>query len=102
MKPKKLEFLAILCFAFMLLIPRFPFETLQPEFTNTIYDDSLAAGWLNWSWATTDLAVSSPVHSGSHSIGVTFGAWQGFFLHIEGRLDLHETDEIDFDYIIGP
>ena len=81
MKPKKLEFLAILCFAFMLLIPRFPFETLQPEFTNTIYDDSLAAGWLNWSWATTDLAVSSPVHSGSHSIGVTFGAWQGFFLH---------------------
>ena len=30
------------------------------------------------------LAASSPAHAGAHSIAVTYGAWQGLFLHHPG------------------
>jgi hypothetical protein len=46
-----------------------------------IYTDSLAPGWDNWSWAAVDLAAAAPVHSGSRSIAVTYGAWEGLYLH---------------------
>lgn len=46
-----------------------------------IYTDALAVGWSDWSWATVDLQAAAPVHSGSHSIAVTYGAWQGLYLH---------------------
>lgn len=49
-----------------------------------IYTDVLAAGWQNYSWATVDLSASSPVHTGTASIAVTYGAWQGLFLHNPG------------------
>ena len=43
-----------------------------------VYDDALENGWENWGWATLNYANTSPVHSGSDSISVTFsGAWQG-------------------------
>ena len=44
-----------------------------------IYTDSLMNGWQNWSWATVNLANTQPVHSGSHSISVSAGAWQAFY-----------------------
>ncbi|MCG3212656.1 MAG: hypothetical protein FOGNACKC_06331 [Anaerolineae bacterium] len=40
--------------------------------TTTVYDDSLTAGWANWSWATVNLNAASPTHSGSGSIAVTY------------------------------
>jgi hypothetical protein len=46
-----------------------------------IYTDNLAAGWSDWSWATVNLLATAPVHSGSHTIAVTYGAWQGLYLH---------------------
>jgi hypothetical protein len=49
--------------------------------TQIIYDDALASGWDNWSWAQVNLSASSPVHSGAHSIAVTFDAWEGLYLH---------------------
>ena len=45
------------------------------------YSDSLLNGWENWSWATVNLAASSPVHTGSKSISVTAAAWQALYLH---------------------
>lgn len=50
----------------------------------TIYDDALAAGWDNWSWAQVDLAAGDPVHSGTSSIQVVFDAWEGLYLHKAG------------------
>ena len=50
-----------------------------------IYDDALAAGWADYSWATVNLQATAPVHSGSHSIAVTYGAWQGLYLHHPGQ-----------------
>src|SRR5208282_3338874 len=51
-----------------------------------IYDDALENGWANWSWATVNLANTSPVHSGSHSISVTASNtptdWQALYLNV--------------------
>ena len=56
--------------------------SLQPATAaQDIYTDALAPGWSNYSWATVDLQAAAPVHSGSRSIAVTYGAWQGLYLH---------------------
>ena len=51
-----------------------------------IYDDALENGWQNWSWATVNLANTSPVHSGSYSISVTASNtpsnWQALYLSV--------------------
>ena len=46
-----------------------------------IYTDSLQNNWVDWSWATVNLANSSPTHSGSASIGVSCTNYQALFLH---------------------
>jgi hypothetical protein len=64
-----------------LLVSSFSRALALPAMTYVVYGDGLAAGWDNWSWATVNLAAASPVHSGSHSIAVTFGGWTGLYLH---------------------
>lgn len=49
-----------------------------------IYDDAPAAGWLNYSWATVNLAVTTPLHSGSKSISVNYGSFGGLYLAYSG------------------
>jgi hypothetical protein len=49
-----------------------------------LYTDSLVNGWQNWSWATVNLANTSPVHSGNASASVNAAAWQAFYLHHDG------------------
>jgi alpha-L-arabinofuranosidase len=45
-----------------------------------IYDDALAPGWQNWSWAVTDTAHAETVHSGAISLAVTPTAWSAAYL----------------------
>src|SRR3954464_13504706 len=45
-----------------------------------IYDEALAGGWQNWSWATVDLASTANAHSGTVSIAVTPAAWSALYL----------------------
>jgi hypothetical protein len=51
-----------------------------------IYDNALENGWANWSWATVNLANTSPVHSSPYSISVTAsntpGNWQALYLDV--------------------
>jgi hypothetical protein len=50
----------------------------------TVYTDSLAAGWANWSWdGGTNLGAPSPSPArGTHAIAFTPGAnWNGMYLH---------------------
>jgi hypothetical protein len=47
--------------------------TAQPQDNLQIYTDNLVNGFQNWSWATVNLANTSPVHSGNDSISVTDG-----------------------------
>lgn len=49
-----------------------------------LYDDALVNGWVDWSWAPHNLANTSPVAVGARSIAVTYGAWQGLYLHAPG------------------
>lgn len=45
------------------------------------YTDALVNGWQNWSWATVNLANTSPVQSGTDSIAVSAGPYQALYLH---------------------
>ncbi|MFM1767473.1 MAG: hypothetical protein RJA22_2 [Verrucomicrobiota bacterium] len=55
---------------------------LAPAQTDqAIYSDALVNGWENWSWATVNLANTTPVRSGTRSISVNSGAWQAIYLH---------------------
>jgi hypothetical protein len=51
-----------------------------------IYDDALENGWMSWSWATVNLANTSPVYSGSDSISViasnTPSNWEALYLSV--------------------
>jgi hypothetical protein len=46
-----------------------------------VYDDALENSWQDWGWATRSYTNTSPVHSGSDSISVTAGAWQGLQIY---------------------
>ncbi len=47
-----------------------------------VYTDSLVNGFQDWGWATRNYANTSPVHSGSKSVAVTFtSGWQGLQIY---------------------
>src|SRR5579862_8561276 len=46
-----------------------------------IYDDALENGWQDWGWAPHNYANPTPVHSGSFSVSISPGGWQGLYLH---------------------
>ncbi len=52
----------------------------DPQVTKMIYQDSLADGWQNWSWATVNTASASPVRRGTSAISVTEDGWAALFL----------------------
>ncbi len=83
----RIDFYRLLSLVTLLLL-----LTLAPPARATpqvIYDDTLAAGWANWSWAAVNLAATAPVHTGSHSIAVTYTAgWQGLYLAHPGASTL--------------
>jgi len=56
----------------------------------TIYDEALAPGWQNWSWAAVDTASTAAAHTGSVSIAVTPTAWSALYLRsADAPLDTH-------------
>jgi hypothetical protein len=67
--------------------------------SQAVYDDSLAQGWENWSWASVDFGATAPVHTGNSSIAVTFDAWEGLYLH-NASLNTLGWTELSF-YIHG-
>jgi len=47
----------------------------------TLYDEALAPGWQNWSWATVDVASTANAHTGAVSIAVTHDTpWSALYL----------------------
>jgi alpha-N-arabinofuranosidase len=54
----------------------------------TIYDDALENGWQNWSWATTNLSNTAPVHSGTYSIAVTASPYSALYVEHDA-IDTH-------------
>jgi hypothetical protein len=71
----------------------------RPQAPHIIYADALDNSWQDWSWSpiTRDLNNSSPVHSGSHSIAVTFtGGWGGLQFGHQPALELSAYDTLRF------
>lgn len=61
-----------------------------------IYDDALQPGIENWSWGSTvNLAQSTVVHAGTHSVGVGANAWGAFFAHRAAGIDTAIYAELD-------
>lgn len=63
---------------------------LQPRASSggedlTIYDNSLAAGWQSWSWASVNFANSMSAYSAPNSISVDAGAWGSLYLAYQGE-----------------
>jgi hypothetical protein len=46
-----------------------------------VYDDQLINGFEDWSWTTRNLAATTPVHSGTHSISMSVTNWGGLYFH---------------------
>ena len=46
----------------------------------TVYDEALAPGWQDWSWAAVDTASTANAHTGTVSIAVTPTAWSALYL----------------------
>lgn len=76
--------LMVLLLPLLLATPPHPLAATAQSTPLPIYADALGTGWQNWSWASVDLQATTPVHSGSRSIRVTYGAWQGLYLHHPG------------------
>ena len=64
----------------------------------SIYSDSLAADWSDWSWGVTkNLGNAAPAHSGSGSVAVTLTAgWSAFYLHPNTPVNTASYDQIRF------
>ncbi|MEZ5312144.1 MAG: glycoside hydrolase family 44 protein [Thermoanaerobaculia bacterium] len=52
-----------------------------------VYQESLAAGWADWSWATHDLAATGIVHSAPNAIEWQPDGWQGIYFHSSSVFD---------------
>ena len=63
-----------------------------------VYADALGSDWVDWSWDTNrNTANTSPVHSGSYSIAVTYtGGWGGLYLHTESALATTDYTTLSF------
>jgi len=46
-----------------------------------VYTNSLLNSWENWSWATVNIANTSPVHSAPNSISVSSAGYQALYFH---------------------
>ena len=64
----------------------------------SIYTDGLADGWEDWSWDTMrDFSNTSDVHSGAHSLSVTFTAgWAGLYLHADTPINTSNYEQLRF------
>jgi hypothetical protein len=52
----------------------------------TVYAEALGSGWQNWSWATVNLASTSPVHAGQFAISMEPDGFEGLYLASPGAV----------------
>jgi hypothetical protein len=59
----------------------------------TVYDDALATGFANWSWATVE-SQTAVRHAGTHALRVDAAAWQAWFAHRDAGIDTNTYGEL--------
>jgi hypothetical protein len=60
-----------------------------------VYDDALAAGFADWSWAVHDLDNPEPVAAGDRSIAFEADGWTGIYFHADSALDLADWHAVE-------
>lgn len=60
----------------------------------TVYDDALASGFANWSWAPV-VSQTTVRHSGTSALRVDAAAWQAWFAHRDAGIDTLIYGELD-------
>src|SRR5688572_23179901 len=73
-------YLRLVCWFFLLPFLLGLRATAFAQTDLTLYDEALAAGWQDWSWATVDTASTAQANTGSVSIAVTAPAWSALYL----------------------
>ncbi|MES1263287.1 MAG: hypothetical protein ABUL69_02950, partial [Peristeroidobacter soli] len=67
----------------------------------TIYDEALAPGWQNWSWASVDTASAANANTGAVSIAVTAAPYSALYLRSAAApVDTHGYLNLTF-YVHG-
>lgn len=66
------------------------------------YDDQLQNSFQDWSWATHNMAATSPVHAGTHSISFEPDSWTAVYLHRDGGVAVASYDGLEFWIHGGP
>ena len=80
----------LLCWFFLLPLLLGLRTTAFAQTDVTIYDEGLAPGWQNWSWASVDFASTANAYTGNVSIAVTPAAWSALYLRsADAPLDTH-------------
>jgi alpha-N-arabinofuranosidase len=72
--------LRLVCWLFLLPFLLALRATAVAQTDVTIYDEELASGWQDWSWATVDRASTAQANTGAVSISVTAPAWSALYL----------------------
>lgn len=72
-------------------------ELLSP-FPNSVYDDQLRNGFVDWSWAPVSYTQSSVVHTGPYAISFTPEAWEALFFHRDAGIS--RTDFVGVSFCI--
>ncbi|MBI4818104.1 MAG: glycoside hydrolase family 44 protein [Deltaproteobacteria bacterium] len=75
------------------VLPPPPPPPTQPGLV--LFDDQLAPGVENWSWATLNLTQLSPTHAGSASMMVQLDGWSGLYLHFGMPLSRSTYDRFE-------
>ncbi|MEM8995135.1 MAG: glycoside hydrolase family 44 protein [Acidobacteriota bacterium] len=60
-----------------------------------VFDDALAAGFQDWSWAVHDLDNTNPVAAGTRSISFEADDFTGLYFRADAALDLADWSEIE-------
>ena len=100
MKSRSSIFTVLIVFSLVLSIASNIVLPVQAAADISVYADSLASGWQDWSYGsrTVNLANTNPLHGGTQSIAVAYtGGWSGlqFGFHNES-LDISAYDTLRF------
>ena len=93
LKNRQFQLIGILC---MTALPLMTTAVLGAE--ATVYTDSLASGWQDWSWnMNRNFAGATPTHNGTAAIAVTYSAgWSGLQLGQADSVDITGLDTLRF------
>ena len=63
----------------------------------SLYSDQFDNGWGNYSWSSTTVAASTPVHSGANSLAVTYNAqWAGLYFAFPNGVNAANYTSLSF------